>query len=135
MVPDNSVETKAELSVGRLIVRALVQFVFSFAIWSCLLFGVAGTIRWPRGWIHIGLWVVTLAINLLVLLRLNPDVIAQRTKRQKITKGFDMLLMGLLLPATLALPVVAALDAVRFEWCALPAWTIRPGVAAHAAGV
>lgn len=125
---------KQTLPLGRLLARAFFQFIASFWIWAGLLFGAAGNLHWQRGWLHVGLWGATLAINLIVLLKVNPAIIQQRTKRQKVTEGSDKVLLVLMLPATLALPVVAGLDAVRFQWMPLPTWTILAGVVLHVAG-
>jgi len=127
-------EMKEPLPLGRPLARAAFQFVASFLIWGGMLFGSAGDLRWQRGWLHMGLWGVTLTINLIVLLKVNPAIIQQRTKRQKVTEGFDKVLLVLMLPATLALPVVAGLDAVRLQWMPLPPWTIIAGVVLHVAG-
>ena len=124
----------ASPTTARIVGVALFQFVFSLAIWGGLLFGSAGTLRWGRGWLHVAVWVVTLAVNLLVLLRTNPAIIAARTRRQRLVELYDKILMALVLPAVLALPVVAGLDAVRYGWARLPAWAVAPGLLLHAAG-
>ena len=46
----------------------------------------------------------------------------------------DTILLILFLPVMLAVPVVAGLDAVRYDWSSLPFWTIYPGIALHASG-
>ena len=63
-----------------------------------------------------GLWVVTLGVNFTILLFLNRAVLLARLKRRKITEKFDKVLLPLLLPAMLAIPVVAGLDAMRYRW-------------------
>ena len=65
-------------STSVLLLRAAFQRAFSFAIWGGLLFGSAGDITWVRGWLHIAVWLVTFAVNVSVLLRLNRDVLAAR---------------------------------------------------------
>ena len=127
-------EMKQTLPLGRLLARSSFQFVVSFLIWGGMLFGSAGNLHWQQGWLHMGLWGATLVINLIVLLKANPAIIQQRTKRQKVTEGFDKVLLALMLPATLALPVVTGLDAVRLQWMPLPTWTVLVGVVLHVAG-
>jgi protein-S-isoprenylcysteine O-methyltransferase Ste14 len=130
----NNIQVRDE-SVGLIVIRAAVQFIFSLVVWGGLLFWSAGSISWPRGWIHLSLWIVTLAANLLILLRTNRAVLAARTKRLQFETKFDQILMLLvMLPATLAIPVVAGLDAVRYQLAPIASWAIYPAVLFHVAG-
>lgn len=117
-----------------LVTRAAVRFFVALSVWSAILFWAAGTLAWGRAWIHLGLWIVTLAINLLILLWKNPDTIAARVKRQGAGARFEVVMLPLFLPAVLAIPIVAGLDAVRYVWTSVPYWTILPGVVVHTAG-
>jgi len=71
---------------------------------------------------------------LVILLRLNPDVILTRLKGRLPTEKFDMILLYLLVPVIMAIPVVAGLDAVRYQWSRVPTWAMYPGILLHAAG-
>ena len=117
-----------------MLIRAVVQLLFSFAIWGGLLFLSAGDVRWFRGWFHIGLWIATFAVNASVLLKLNRDVVSARLKPKWSSERADTILLMLFLPVTLAVPVVAGLDAIRYSMSPLPFWTGDPGIALHAAG-
>jgi len=122
-------------SAGLVIIRAVIQFLFALAFWGGLLFWSAGSISWLRGWIHLSLWIVTLAANLIILLHTNRAVLAARTKKQRFEKRFDKIMMLLVtLPTTLAIPIVAGLDAVRYQLAPLPFWTIYPALVLHIAG-
>ena len=94
----------------------------------------AGGLAWRRCWLHIGLWIITFAVNAVVLLMLNRDVVSARLKPKWSSERADTILLIFFLPVTLAVPVVARLDAVRCGWSSLPLWTIYPGIALHAAG-
>jgi protein-S-isoprenylcysteine O-methyltransferase Ste14 len=111
-----------------------VRFLFSLGVWGGLLFLAAGTLSWTRGWVHVGLWIVTLATNLVILLWTNPDVVAARMKRQQAGAKFEKVMLPLFVPVMLAIPVVAGLDAVRYAWTFLPLWARWPGVIVHVAG-
>ncbi len=121
-------------STGRLLMLAGVKLTFSMGIWGGLLFLAAGTAAWPRGWVHLGLWVVTFAINLGVLLGANRAVLAARLNRRRSDEKADRILLAAFLPVTFAIPVVAGLDAVRYQWSSLAVWGIGIGVALHAVG-
>ena len=117
-----------------LLLRAGFQLIVSFAIWGGLLFGAAGDVTWLRGWAHIGLWLVTFAINASVLLGLNREVVSARLNPKWSSERADTILLMLFLLVTLAMPVVAGLDTVRFGWSSLPFWAAYLGVVFHAAG-
>jgi len=117
-----------------LLLRAGIRLIISFAIWVGLLFGSAGDATWLRGWVHIGLWLVTFAVNASVLLRLNRDVLSARLRPKWSSERADTILLMVFLVVTLAIPVIAGLDAVRFGWSSLPLWTVFLGIAFHAAG-
>jgi protein-S-isoprenylcysteine O-methyltransferase Ste14 len=121
-------------SIPVLLLRAAFQLVFSFAIWGGLLFFSAGDFAWLRGWLHISLWLATFVINASVLLRLNRDVLSARLKPKWSSERADTILLMLFLLVTLAIPVVAGLDAVRYGWSPLPFWTIYLSIALHVSG-
>jgi protein-S-isoprenylcysteine O-methyltransferase Ste14 len=118
----------------RLLLRAVIRLVISFAIWGGLLFGAAGSFVWLQGWLHIGLWLVTFVVNASVLLALNRDVLTARLKPKWSSQRADTILLMFFLVYTLAIPVVAGLDTVRFGWSSLPSWTIYLGIVLHVSG-
>jgi protein-S-isoprenylcysteine O-methyltransferase Ste14 len=83
---------------------------------------------------QLGLWVVTAAVNLVILRWKNPKVIAARMQKQPAFAKFEKVMLPLFLPAVLAIPVVAGLDAVRYVWTFLPVWAMWTGVIIHVAG-
>ena len=117
-------------------VMALAAFrlAIAFGCWGGLLFWAAGTLHWTRAWIHLGLWLATFLVNLAVLLYANPAVLMARLKRQRASRKPDFILLTILLPVTLAVPVVAGLDAVRWMWSAMPSWLMYLGIALHCVG-
>ncbi|MFH1418740.1 MAG: isoprenylcysteine carboxylmethyltransferase family protein [Planctomycetota bacterium] len=118
----------------RPVIRACVGFLLSLGVWGSLLFWAAGTLAWTRGWIHIALWIATLATNLTLIMWKNRAVLATRMKRQQIGERFDKVIVSCLFPATLAIPVLAGLDAVRYQWAMLPLWAVGLGAVLHIAG-
>jgi len=130
----NTTQDQQAGSTFILLFRATFQLVFAFVIWGGLLFLSAGDFAWLRGWLHIGLWIITFAVNAAVLLRLNPDVVSARLKPKWSSERADTILSMLFLPVILAVPLIAGLDVGRYRWSSLPLWTIHPGIALHAAG-
>ena len=121
-------------STAMLILRGSIQFTVAMGIWGGLMFWGAGTFGWPRGWIHLALWVVTVLVNMAVLLKANRDVIAARLKPKPSSERSDRILLWTFLPVMLAVPLLAGLDAVRYEWSSVPEWGVYAGIALHAAG-
>ena len=121
-------------SATTLATQAFARLFVALTVWGGLLFWAAGTLRWGRAWIHLGIGVVTVATNLMVLLWKNPDTVAARMKRQKAGARFEVFMLPLFIPAVLAIPMVAGLDAVRYGWMSVPFWTTWPGIVFHVAG-
>jgi protein-S-isoprenylcysteine O-methyltransferase Ste14 len=106
----------------------------ALSLWGGLLFWSAGTLVWSRGWIHLGLLVVTLFTNFAVLLWKNPAVIVVRARGHAMEETFDKVIVLGFVPIAFAIPVVAGLDAARYGWTALPFWAVGLGVAIHGLG-
>ena len=96
------------------ILKRSVVVIMVIGVTGLLLFLAAGTFDYPRGWLYLGLSVAFVLVNGLILLKINPSVIAARAQIGSGTKRFDFVAMALAALATLALPVIAGLDAVRF---------------------
>jgi protein-S-isoprenylcysteine O-methyltransferase Ste14 len=114
--------------------RGVVRTLLAFVIWGALLFASAGTVGWPRAWFHLALFVAAFALNFVVLLRVNPAVLAARMERERPAWNRDTAILMLLLVPTLALPVIAGLDAVRHGWTSLAGGWLWAGVGLHVAG-
>jgi len=121
-------------SAAMLILRGAIQLTFAMGIWGGLMFWGAGTLAWPRAWIHLALWVVTVLVNMTVLLKVNPDLIAARLKPKPSSERSDRILLWMFLPVTIAIPLLAGLDAVRYQWALVPQWGLYAGIAMHAVG-
>ncbi len=99
--------------------RRVAQLLGGTAVWAAALFVSAGTVRWPRAWLCLGLQVVLFIVTWLVVSRANPGVIEARGKRkQEGTKGFDIIFSRVYTALSLIAAAVAGLDAVRFRWSA-----------------
>jgi protein-S-isoprenylcysteine O-methyltransferase Ste14 len=62
------------------------------------------------------------------LWRVNPEIfVARRRLTGQGTKGWDLVLLLILLPSFLATLIVAALDDGRFHWAPAPQWAVLVG--------
>ena len=100
------------------------------------LFLPAATLAWFRGWLFFFVMMGTMTLVSLYLRRVNPDVLAGRINRHEGTKHWDQLLTRVfLLPAILAILIVAALDDGRFHWFPVPWWVCVLGYALLISGM
>lgn len=108
--------------------RSLLSLpVFILAL-GALLFGAAGTIRWLNGWLFIAVFVALSIPSIAYLWRVNPDIFVARAKIHAGTKGWDLILVTIILTAFFAIFLIAGLDA-RFHWSNVPTWLIAKGYA------
>jgi protein-S-isoprenylcysteine O-methyltransferase Ste14 len=106
--------------ISKLIIRTAVWI----AVMAVLLFGAAGTVRWPAGWVFlaevggfglaIGLW----------LARHDPALLAERmsTFVQPAQKTWDKVFMAVGFVLWVSWLVLMPLDAVRWRWSQVPIW-------------
>jgi protein-S-isoprenylcysteine O-methyltransferase Ste14 len=116
---------RAERRLGAL---KLLRTIVGSAIFPAIAFLGAGTLAWPRGWIYAILFIAMAAVGTRIVDRNNPGLLAARSRGfHKDTKGFDKVFYIFFLPLMVIYPLLAGLDAVRFSWAPLPAWTVWPG--------
>lgn len=119
----------------RELARAFLSLLVTLIVMGVLLFGVAGTWNWPLGWGFVVFFVVAILISVAVLWRLNPAIFVARARPTgQGTKGWDRVIIPILLIAYAAILPVAALDGGRFHVSLVPAWLVAVGYLLLAAG-
>jgi protein-S-isoprenylcysteine O-methyltransferase Ste14 len=111
--------------------KALLALLAEFAVFAVALFVSAGTLLWPAGWAFMALFFGFALATVLYLAREDPELLAERIS-PPIQSGqplWDRVFVAAVLPLFLAWLVVAALDAVRFGWSAMPGWLQLLGAA------
>ena len=119
-----------ESETVRLGVRVWIRKQISALLMTALLlFLAAGTLKWPLAWLQLVLYTVSVLFQGLLLGRINPALLAERSALQKGTKKWDIFMLSVgvgLLP--LVAWLVAGLD-FRFGWSTpMPGWQIALGV-------
>ncbi len=109
--------------------KLALMFAAGLAAMLALVFLPAGRLDWVGGWVYVGVLAAGAAVNFLALRRLNPELIARRTRAGAGTKAWDRPILGVFRLTTFAILVVGGLDAGRFGWSVLPAWTTPLGAA------
>lgn len=84
-------------------------FVGVAVFWS------AGRIDWWPGWAMIAILLGWIAATAVVILRINPDLLAERLSPGKGAKSWDTAIMGIVGIASLVRLIVAGLDQ-RYAW-------------------
>ncbi|NJD10367.1 MAG: isoprenylcysteine carboxylmethyltransferase family protein [Gemmatimonadetes bacterium] len=101
-----------------LALRLVLTFVAMALVAGVVLFGAAGTLAWPMGWVYVILVSAVSVASRLLLLWLSPDTLRERANFAKV-KGVEpgdralVLIVGTLGP--MAVLLAAGLDR-RFGW-------------------
>jgi protein-S-isoprenylcysteine O-methyltransferase Ste14 len=112
-----SVRREMPPEVRREITKWIVQAALGVVGYGLILFLAAGTLDWLWGWIQLIILAAFLAAHPLLLIPINPELLAEREKgiHDEGVKGWDKWIATLAGGMLLPLWVVAALDA-RFCW-------------------
>jgi protein-S-isoprenylcysteine O-methyltransferase Ste14 len=108
------------------ILRLLVMAVATPLVLGVILFLAAGDLTWRKGWAFVLVVLGTNALTVPYIWRVNPELLLART-RLRWAKGWDKGLCCVLIPAVMAIFVVAALDDGRFHWLPVPWWVCGIG--------
>ena len=111
------------------ILARAAQIAIVLLIQAAILFLGSGRFNWIWAWIFLGIYLASIAVNSLFMLRDNLETVAERGHAQ-FSRDWDRLLGGLwALMQFLAIPLVAALN-LRFSWTADPSllWHVAGGV-------
>ncbi|MGA9348861.1 MAG: isoprenylcysteine carboxylmethyltransferase family protein [Anaerolineae bacterium] len=98
--------------------KAWLRFAAFALLLPMVLFIAAGRLNWVWGWVYVGVAVSFTLISRIIVIRTNPDLIAERAQSldREDVKGWDRLIVFLLiLVGPLAWMIVAGLDE-RFGW-------------------
>ena len=101
--------------------RIVIRFSITFALFALVLFGGAGTLRWPEAWIFLAGQIVY-SVCLVTWLRKNdPALLQERMKFLKKTgKGWDKVIVFAFTILSIPMYALPGVDAVRFQWSHVP---------------
>ena len=98
-----------------IVLKGLLMLLASLVILAAILFGSAGRLDWVMAWAFIAALMACVMVNIVVLVRTNPDVIEERMSRPKHVKRWDLVLSSILGVFVMAGLPLAGLDN-RFGW-------------------
>jgi protein-S-isoprenylcysteine O-methyltransferase Ste14 len=117
------------------LIQAFVSLTLTLLIMAAGLFLSAGTPRWPHGVLFLAVFLALTLISMAWLWRVNPEIFAARRRPTgQGTKGWDLVLLPILLSSFFAILIVAALDDGRYHWAPAPSWAVAAGYALLVAG-
>ncbi len=116
--------------------RLATALVLELAIFAALLFGGAGTVLWPAGWLYLALFLGCALMMSLRLMQYDPGLLEERMKplSQQGQPLWDKIFLGVLIPVYAAWLFVMGLDAVRYGWSHMAPWLSWLGIGGFIAG-
>jgi protein-S-isoprenylcysteine O-methyltransferase Ste14 len=117
------------------LIQALVSLAVTLLLMGAALFLSAGTLQWAHGLWFMAVFLFLTLIAMAWLWRINPEIFAARKRLTgQGTKGWDLVLLWILLVSYLATLILAGLDDGRFHWQPAPAWAVLFGYVLLLAG-
>ncbi len=109
-----------EISNSRIIARLIIWFGGIGA----LLFGTAGTLKWPAAWIYLSIFIAGTIANTVWMVKNSPQLLKDRMgfDKKKPQPG-DKVVLFFFYTNTVILVLLPGLDVVRFGWSSLPFFT------------
>jgi protein-S-isoprenylcysteine O-methyltransferase Ste14 len=101
----------------KLVVGYILNQILGIAGMAAALFWSAGRIDWWPAWAAIAVWLACFTMEDIVLLRSNPDLLAERLSPPKDAKAWDKAITSILRLMELARYILAGLDQ-RYGWTA-----------------
>jgi protein-S-isoprenylcysteine O-methyltransferase Ste14 len=105
-----------EFVLPRLLIRSLIRLGLGTLLFAGMLFLTAGSFDWPMAWVYLGLGFVGIAVTWVLVARVHPDLLVERSHIGEGAKSWDKVLSRLMGVGVLVLTlVVAGLDH-RWRW-------------------
>lgn len=123
---DTSVEQQHGRSdTTRGILKRARQLVIQVLLVAGILFISSGRLDWWMAWVYLGIFVVGVIVNAVILMRINPELIAERAQGyQEDTRDWDKVLASLWGLMSLVALLVAGLN-MRFAWSSQIPWGVQ----------
>jgi protein-S-isoprenylcysteine O-methyltransferase Ste14 len=110
------------------LIQAFVSLGVTLLLMAVALFLSAGTLQWAHGLWFMAAFLFFTLVAMAWLWRVNPEIfVARRRLTGQGTKGWDLILLFILLGSFLATLIVAGLDDGRFHRAPAPPWAVLVG--------
>jgi len=101
----------------------LIKHFFGTFIFFTIIFVSAGRIDYPQGLIYVSVGLIMAILNYTVL-RIDSELLKERSKPGEGTKTWDKAILGLSFLVTISMYIIAGLDSGRFHWSPDFHWSI-----------
>ena len=101
----------------------LIKHFFGTFIFFAIIFVSAGRLDYWQGLIYVSIGLIMAILNYTVL-RIDSDLLKERSKPGEDTKKWDKTILGLSFLATISMYLIAGLDSGRFHWSPDFHWSI-----------
>jgi protein-S-isoprenylcysteine O-methyltransferase Ste14 len=101
----------------------LIRHFFGTFIFFAIIFVSAGRIDYPQGLIYVSVGLIMAILNYTVL-RIDSELLKERSKPGEGTKTWDKAILGLSFLVTISMYIIAGLDSGRFHWSPDFHWSI-----------
>lgn len=108
-------DSSTDSNVRKGAIRWLVRETLGNLILIAILFGLAGRWDWWMGWALSGIYIIWSIATAVLILPVNPAMLAERARPHKDRRAWDMALLTLMGLFLIIAYVVASLD-VRWGW-------------------
>ena len=93
----------------------MIRHFFGTFIFFAVIFASAGRMDYPQGLIYVSVGLIMAILNYTVL-RIDSELLKERSKPGEGTKTWDKAILGLSFLVTISMYIIAGLDSGRFHW-------------------
>ena len=108
--------TRKPLTLNAAFVKMLAGILAGTVLTAVLLFGAAGRLDWPLGWLFVAVWCLLKLVFILLLRWHDPDLMVERATRHENTQRYDRLILPIYFAFAFGTIFIAGLDGGRFRW-------------------
>jgi protein-S-isoprenylcysteine O-methyltransferase Ste14 len=110
------------------LIHSFASLAMTWLLMGAALFLSAGTLLWLHGWLFLAVFLLATLVAMAWLWRVNPEIFVARSRMTgEGTKGWDRVILPILLTSYVATLIVAALDDGRLHWAPAPPSAVLAG--------
>ncbi len=112
----HSQDSPAHMTPNTALIRTLASLLVSTILTAALLFGAAGRLDWPLGWLFVAAWSLLKLVFIIILRWRDPALMVERATRHENVQHYDRLILPVYFILAFGTILIAGLDGGRFRW-------------------